>query len=242
MTDIGQVNGVDIVTPKSGSINDKETLQQTMDDFLLLLTTQMQNQDPLEPMDSEKFTDQLLNFSGIEQQINTNTKLDQLLDLTSYNQTMGMVDYIGTTIEYSSNQLSLSSGQASFNYTLSNNSAATIIAISDQNGNIVRSLDGETEAGDYSLQWDGKDADGNQLPDGIYNLTIKAVDQSGATVDGSMSMIGRVTGVESQNGVIQLLLGNLPVDLSQVVGVHESSSEGDPTVTDPTDSDTSPQA
>ncbi|MGO1117873.1 flagellar hook assembly protein FlgD [Rhodovibrionaceae bacterium A322] len=237
MSVVGQTGSSGVVAPTSGGISSHDELQQTMDDFLLLLTTQMQNQDPLEPMDSEKFTEQLLNFSGIEQQINTNNKLDQLLNLTGYNQTMGMVDYIGTTVEYGSDMLNLSNGQASFNYALDTNAATTKITITDESGAVVRTLDGEVDAGSYSLTWDGKNDDGAQMPDGIYSVNITAADLAGETVEGSMTMIGRVTGVESQGGALQLMLGGLPISMDQVVGVHESSNS----TPDPTDDDTTEQ-
>lgn len=206
-------------------------LAETFDNFLVLLTTQLKNQDPLSPLDSTQFTEQLATFTGVEQQINTNKRLDQLLGLQAMTQVSAAVDYIGKTVEANGNKVMLQDGQASLTYSLAGNSAATEILIVNEQGDTVRTLQGSKDAGSHSLDWDGKTNNGARLPDGVYSVQVRAVDQDGKTVSSSLATSGRVTGIDAGAEGLNLLIGKLSIPIDNIFAVHESPPRTDGTST-----------
>lgn len=200
---------------------DTGSLAETFDNFLLLLTTQLQNQDPLSPMDTNEFTEQLVAFTEVEQSIKTNDRLEQLIDLQLSNQLNSAAGYIGRTVEAESDTLFLDQGEAEISYALSGASAATAIQIRDASGAIVRTIAGETGPGLHSLEWDGLDESGNALPDGVYGFAVSALDADGAQLAVATGTTGRVTGVEVIEGQVVLSLGDLKIPIDKVVSVRE---------------------
>ena len=200
-------------------------LASTFDNFLLLLTTQLQNQDPLSPLDTNQFTEQLVQFTNVEQSIKTNAKLDQLIALQGVNQLTGALDYVGRTVEVDSVVLDLSDGAATMTYDLASNAEETTIEIIDEAGNTVRTLTVEGTAGRHEVTWDGKDGSGDDLPEGLYGFVVKAVDSEGRTVPARQGTIGRVTAVEVIDGDITLSIGQLQVSIGRVTAIREDSDE-----------------
>ena len=221
-----EINGVAFKEPNSGGTNTAAgQLAETFDTFILLLTTQLQNQDPLDPMDSAQFTQQLAQFAGVEQSINTNKKLDQLVALQTSNMLNGAVSYVGRTVEVISDQLALKDETATISYGISTNAAKTAINIVTEDGQTVRVINGETDAGRHELVWDGRDALGNPMPDGIYNFNVIAVDGEDQTIDTISAFTGRVTGVEILDNLVTLNLGELGVPFSSIFAVREDEPE-----------------
>ena len=216
-----EVNGVPLVTAGPNGTDSALGLSETFDNFLILLTTQLRNQDPLEPLDSNQFTEQLVQFSGVEQAIKTNAKLDQLIAQQGNNQLTAALGFIGKSVEVESAGLNLSDGEARIVYGLASNAQETTIEILDANGRPVRRLSGATGAGRHELTWDGKDAFGNLLPDGLYSFVVSATDATGDRVPVGQGTIGRVTGIEVINGEVILSLGALQVPLSEVLAITE---------------------
>ncbi|MEX1146872.1 MAG: flagellar hook capping FlgD N-terminal domain-containing protein, partial [Sphingomonadales bacterium] len=142
------------------------SLAQDFDTFLTLLTTQLQHQDPLEPMDSKEFTQQLVSFSGVEQQIQANKNLEDVIGKLASQDMAAAVSYIGQDIIAMSDKASLRDGAAQWVYALEGGADDVDLTIKDGNGVTVRTLNGETDAGTHSLNWDGRDENGNQMPDG----------------------------------------------------------------------------
>jgi flagellar basal-body rod modification protein FlgD len=192
-----EINGVAFKGPTGGSTTAAESsLADTFDTFLALLTTQLQNQDPLDPMKSEQFTQQLVQFANVEQSINTNKKLDQLIGLQTSSQLNSAVSYIGKMVEVVTDQLMLTDGTAKISYGLDRNAAHTAITIIDQNGRGVRTINGEIAAGRHEFEWDGRDSNGAEVPDGVFGFTVVSVDDNEETVDAVAASFGRVTGVK----------------------------------------------
>lgn len=219
-----EINGVAFKEPTSGGTNAAEkSLADNFDTFLALLTTQLQNQDPLDPLDSSQFTEQLVQFSSVEQAINANKKLDQLVQLQTSNQLNGAVAYIGQTVEVVANQLLLKDGVGRISYGLDGNAAQTIVNIVDQAGRTVRTVNGETAAGRHEFEWDGRATNGAPVPDGVYNFTVTAVDADDKTVETVTASIGRVTGVETVDDVLTLNIGALGVPFDSVFAVREDA-------------------
>ncbi len=221
-----EINGVPFKEPSNGSTNAAaSSLADTFDTFLSLLTTQLKNQDPLDPMNGEQFTEQLVQFAGVEQSINTNKKLDQLVQLQTSGQLTGAVSYVGKTVEMVSDQLMLQDGVARLSYGLDGNAAQAIINIVDENGNTVRTITGETGFGRHEYQWDGRTSAGAQLPDGVYGFSVAAVDSDGKTVDVVTSAIGRVSGIEIVDDAVTLNIGELGLPLDAVFAVREDEPD-----------------
>jgi flagellar basal-body rod modification protein FlgD len=187
-------------------------------DFLKLLTAQLQAQNPLNPMDSTGFTAQLAQFSSLEQLTSINTNLKNLMaSQTSLQNTMA-TDLIGKRIKMTGNTVTLN-GQTALNYSLQGTAAKVAVSIYDAQGALVRTADlGQAAAGNNSYSWDGKDKNGSQLaPGGQYSFTVAAVDSSGQTVAATPLTAGTVTGVAFDNNMTYLNIdGNTRVQLGDV--------------------------
>ncbi len=223
-----EINGVAFKDPTSGGGTSAaaSSLADTFDTVLALLTTQLKNQDPLDPMKSSEFTSQLVEFAGVEQSINANKKLDQLVQLQTSNQLNSAVAFIGKIVEVISDLLLLKDGAAKISYGLDRNAAQTIISITDQNGRAVRSVQGETAAGRHEFEWDGRDSNGVQLPDGVYRFSVVATDGDDETIDTIAASFGRVTGVEVVENAPRLNIGELGVPFDAVFAVRANEPSG----------------
>ncbi|MDJ0607965.1 MAG: flagellar hook assembly protein FlgD [Kiloniellales bacterium] len=220
-----EINGVPLLElqpPGSSTTN----LTETFDNFLTLLTTQLQNQDPLEPLDTNQFTDQLVQFANVEQAINTNTKLDQLIAAQGGNQLTGALDYIGKTVTVEGTGLDLVDGGATLAYDLSGAASAVTVLVLDSLGQPVASLKGPSGTGPQEIVWDGKDDQGNQLPDGSYSFSVQALDGQGDPVALTQGSVGKVSGIELVNGEVILSVGSLQVSLSQILSVRAPAGGG----------------
>ncbi len=201
------------------SANSAKSLSSTYDSFLKLLTTQLQHQDPLSPIDSNQFISQLVAFAGVEQQINSNSNLEKLIGLQNNNLTTSALGYIGKTVEASGDTTELADGQAQFGYNLSDTAAATDLVVLDSTGHIVYATAGDTTAGNHGFTWDGHDLNGNTLPNGSYTLRIAAQDAQGKAVSATTSVFGKVTGVANDDTGLALLVGATRIPVDDVLGV-----------------------
>jgi flagellar basal-body rod modification protein FlgD len=185
-------------------------------DFLKLLTTQLQNQDPTAPLDTNQFTQQLVQFAQVEQQLATNSNLENLIKLQGTSQLTALTPLIGRTVEIDGGALPLQDGEAAGSYTLSTPTTETAITITNAAGRVVRTAAGETAAGTHGFVWDGRDNSGARLPDGLYALTVTG--QTGtSTAQATTTVYGRVTGAErGTDGAIQLRLGGLTVGSDKI--------------------------
>jgi len=210
-------------TTASAAASASGKLADTYDSFLKLLTTQLQHQNPLSQMDSNQFVSQLVEFAGVEQQIASNSNLEKLIALQTSGITTGSLGYIGKTVEATGEANQLVNGQAQFGYTLPTASATTTVAVVDGLGRVVYTTGGQTSAGEHSFTWNGKDVNGNTMPDGEYHLRVGAVDANGATITATTSVIGKVTGVEQGADGPMLSLGETLVPLSKVTSIKETT-------------------
>lgn len=198
---------------------DTKQLGDDLNRFLTLLVTQLQNQDPLDPLDTNEFTSQLVQFASVEQQIYQNKHLEQLLTIEKSLQTSSMVDYLGTVAEVRSKDLSLEQGQALATYSLGAPVAATTIAVKNVQGNVVYMASGETSAGTHAFTWNGTDGSGRRVPDGRYTLEISAKRQDGSAAEAAITTFGRVTAASADGGEVTLYLGDIAIPIGDVLSI-----------------------
>ena len=200
----------------------KAKLATDFDQFLKLLTAQLQNQDPLDPLNSNEFVQQLVSFSGVEQAIATNANLENLIALNKASQAAMAIGYLGTTIQAEGNKITLADGEARFLYTLPESAASTGILIANDSGETVFVGQGKTTAGEHGFVWDGRDADGNLQPDGIYKITVSGFSSDETLLSIPTIIGGRVTGVETVDGSILLTVNGISVPIEDIRSVVES--------------------
>jgi flagellar basal-body rod modification protein FlgD len=199
-------------------------LTQNFNTFLTLLTTQLKNQDPLSPLDTNQFTQQLVSFSQVEQAINTNKNLTTLIQLQGTNQTIAALPLVGRTVEYGDATGPLSGGSLAFSYTLPVGTAQASLVVQDAQGNPVYSAAADAGSGRHAFAWNGQTNSGQQLPDGgNYTLKVMAVDGGGAAVNATITASGKVDGVSTVNGEPSFEVGGRSVPISKLVTVASAS-------------------
>jgi flagellar basal-body rod modification protein FlgD len=196
-------------------------LSGNLDNFLTILTTQLQFQDPLSPLDTHEFTNQLVLFSSVEQQVQQNKKLESLVTLQQNSVALGSVDYIGKVIETNGNTTQLESSVAKTTYFLPKNALTARLNISNASGDVVLTRDIPTTAGIHTFVWDGLNGQGIQQPDGPYTFSITAKDTNDKLITHDQTVFGTVTGVQFENGTSILQMGDIPVSLSDLNGVDD---------------------
>jgi flagellar basal-body rod modification protein FlgD len=206
-------------TTTADTSNSMKQLSGNFSTFLTLLTTQLKNQDPTSPMDSNAFTQQLVMYSQVEQQIDTNTNLKTLIGQNTTNAGAMAAAYLGKKVSVTNGNASLSGGSAAWVYNLDTASAATQLAITDANGKTVFSGLGENTAGSHAFTWDGKDANGNQLPDGTYKLAVTATDSGNNKVTSSVASAGVVGQIDMTGGTPKLIVGSMEVDFADIAAL-----------------------
>jgi flagellar basal-body rod modification protein FlgD len=223
-------------TSASGSAtsNPLASLSDDFNTFLQLLTTQLQNQDPLSPEDPDQFTQELVEMTGVEQQITGNGDLSQLVTLSQSNASATYMGFIGQTVTTPSSQIALENGSAQFSYTLPSEASNVTISIEDSNGNTVATLTpGSDAAGTYDKNWDGTSDSGTTESSGSYTVSVSATDANGDAISStSTQIIGTVTGVQtSSSGSAILDIGPVSVAASSVTDVGSDTSTTSTTTT-----------
>lgn len=215
--------GLDQVGSQAAQTSEKKSASLGKDDFLHLLVTQLQAQDPLNPMDSTGFTAQLAQFSSLEELQNINKSLSSVGNSQAVLTNSQAVDYIGKQIQAVGDQLDLNDGQPSpIEFNLDQDSAGVYIKIYNQYGDFVQDIDaGPMTAGQQHVDWDGMNYQNQQAPDGIYRYEAVAMDENGNTVAATTFTTGTVSGVYYKNGSAYLMTANQEIPLGNVVQVYE---------------------
>lgn len=172
--------------------------------FLKLLTTQLKNQDPLNPLDGTEFTGQIAQFSSLEQQVKSNSLLEKLSTNQDYGQQALAVSTIGKEVLIPGNGFDLVSGSADFGYKLEGLASNVDIDIIDSTGRTVKTMKGQGAEGSHTMAWDGKDNSGVQLSDGRYTLRVQANDTDGTKVASSPYTYDVVMEVNTSGGEVSV--------------------------------------
>ena len=200
-------------------------LAQTFDSFLTLLTTQLKNQDPISPMDTTEFTNQLVSFTNVEQQIASNTKLDQLIALQSQNGLAAAMDFIGKQVDIQDGVFDFSGDPVPLTYELSSDAATLTIEIVNERGTVIFSGSGSGAAGRQTFEWDGLTTAGTTAPDGAYQIRVTASNLSGEEFDVPAFGRGTVTGAEVQQGEAVLKIGDTAIRMTDVVAIRQDADQ-----------------
>ncbi len=225
---LGTVSDTVAADGGSKSATSQVKLQDELNRFLNLLVTQLKHQDPLDPLDTNEFTAQLVQFAGVEQQIQQNANLEKLLNLQETTQVAAMVNFIGTTVEVTGDTVPLEDGRAEFTYALGVNATDVTITVMNSSGLTVFVGEGETGAGKHTFVWDGKSAGGVDQPDGAYTVVVGALDRAGTLLDVEQTVFGRVTGAGADDGAISLFLSDVTVSMDDVLSVKETPASAPP--------------
>jgi flagellar basal-body rod modification protein FlgD len=197
------------------SASDQTTLAGNFDSFLKLLTTQLQNQNPLDPLDTNQFTQQLVQFAGVEQQINMNQQLTSLVTLQKANQTTSAMGFLGATATVDGSTTQLTGSKASWNFSVDKPSTGTI-TIMDSKGQTAYSGSFPLNAGSQNFAWDGRGNSGTLWPDGTYKMSVTAKDANGQAVSVSTTVNGTVDAVDLTQTPPALTIGGQSYSLSQI--------------------------
>lgn len=186
--------GTDVQTQATG---DRTRLSDNYDTFLILLTAQLQNQDPLAPMDSTQFTQQLVQFSQVEQQIRTNEQLEGLVGQYQAASAGAALSYLGKDAIIEADETYLAGGQANWAYRLPESATSMTVTVKDASGRTVyQTTEAPRGAGEHLFTWDGKKTNGETAPDGVYTVSIDAEDAAGDTITPTISVRETIMGVD----------------------------------------------
>jgi len=192
------------------------------DEFMKLLITKLQNQDPLNPTDDESFIADLAQFSSLEQMENMNGGLEDLALLQSNSTNTSMVNYIGKTAVLAGDTINLDSGNATINYELPQNAQNVTISIYSENGQLIKTIQqSSVQAGDNTLMWNGQNEQGLDMPNGRYKVKITATDDNGNSIPVIPRMTGKITGVTYENGYPELVIAGESYGLSNIISISE---------------------
>ena len=208
----------------AGATNSSAQLASDFDTFLVLLTTQLANQDPLDPMDSSEFTNQLVQFSQVEQQIQTNKNLETLAGLTAFNGATSTAAYLGRTVMFRADTTTLSDTGATWHYELGREVATVDLRVLDSDGKVVFEQPGEITFGRHEFNWDGISSEGDQLTDGGYTLEVVAKDVDDETVDAGIFVEGAVTKIDFIGGESILSVAGNEVPLGAILSIIEPTA------------------
>ena len=193
----------------------RDTIAQSFGSFLQLLTTQLKNQNPLDPLDTNQFTQQLVQFAQVEQQISMNTSLSTLIALQQATQTSAAMSFLGTTVEVEGSTTRLQGGQATWTYAVEKPATATI-NVQNASGAVVYTETRPVAAGERAFTWNGRSTTGMQQPDGDYKISIVAQDASAQPVGVSTLVRGVVDGIDLSQTPPVLSIGSQKFTLDKI--------------------------
>lgn len=229
---------VDAVTTTNNATNrinsGSAMLASNFETFLSLLTSQLKNQDPLSPVDSNQFTAQLTQMAGVEQQLLTNELLKSLVSAQGGGGLESAANYIGKEATAAWSATKFTDGEAAWSYEIASNASTAKLEVVDGSGNVVWSGDApDKTTGVHEFSWDGEATSGNDGEEGqVYSLRVLAKDASGGAIDAQVLTQGRVTGVEMYDGEVFLTVGNSILPMSSLIALEEARTAATPSAAD----------
>jgi flagellar basal-body rod modification protein FlgD len=213
-------------TGTSSLAGSRQTIAENFDTFLQLLTTQLKNQNPLDPLDTNQFTQQLVQFTSVEQQLKTNEFLEAMMSASQNAGNAEAVSYVGRIVTAEGVKSELVNGKAQWHFAVAE-SANITATVRDAGGNVVYTKTGTVGQGESVFTWDGVGTDGKTKPNGSYSIRIEARNADGKMVNVATEMTGEVTGVDFTGSEPVLLVGSARVNMSSVLSVRAKTAEDD---------------
>ncbi len=207
----------------SAADDSRTRLAGNFDTFLSLLTTQLQNQDPLSPVDTDQFTQQLVQFTGVEQQIQTNSLLQSLVGQANATSAGSALSFLGQAADFRSESAVLTDGgQIDFNFRVPTNAEEAELIVSDAAGReVLRTRADRTGFGSLqTFRWDGQSTSGTPAPPGRYTLSTRAIDAEGSILPVAISVRETITGLDLSQGEPLYLTSSGPRPYSSILGVR----------------------
>lgn len=221
------VDDINNMSAGNTSISSSKPDIMGQDTFLTLLVTQLQNQDPLNPLEGTEFTAQLAQFSSLEKLNTINDNIEHLnLYQSSINNSQA-VTFIGKDITASGNSVYLNQGLTKeVKFELENEAKAVFINIYNPGGTLVKTIEAEEmHAGIQKIVWDGTDNNDSELSEGKYTFDVQAIDVNDNPVQASTFIAGIVSGVQFINGVANLVMDNQQIPMGNVIEVAGNEFE-----------------
>lgn len=198
----------------------------TFDTFLTLLTTQLQYQDPIDPLNTDEFTNQLVQFTQVEQQIQSNDKLDELLAQGSLNQISFAASLTGKDAEITGSELEFD-GQTplAFGYQMPAGATEATVSILNHRGTVVYTTSADIGEGRHPFTWDGRTSGGPTAAAGAYRIQVAGKDADGNAITAATSVVRRVTGVDLSGRNILIETGDLSFELSDILAIRQPDAD-----------------
>jgi flagellar basal-body rod modification protein FlgD len=212
-------------TTSSPGVAQSTTKENPKETFMKLLVAQLEHQNPLSPMDNTQFTQQLAQFTSLEQLQSMNANLSALMHAQTTTNGLQAATLIGKQVQAQANTTHVpQQGEATpFQYTLAADSPSVQIDVLDQAGNTTRTINARNQkTGPQSLTWDGKDVAGKPLPVGDYHFQVTATDKAGKPVAVEESLQGTVEGVTYDGNQPYLIVGGNRVELSALTNIKQT--------------------
>ena len=217
------VSGIDVTQTPSEAAGSRTRLSDNYDTFLVLLTAQLQNQDPLAPMDSTQFTQQLVQFSQVEQQIRTNEQLEGLVGQYQAASAGAALSYLGKDAIIAADETYLAGGSANWAYRLPEAATEMTVSVKDMQGRTVYTSTTEARGGgEHLFTWNGIKNDGSTATDGVYQIVIDAKNAAGTSLTPTISVRETIMGVDFTGASPVVITPAGTRDLSTIRSVLEN--------------------
>jgi len=204
--------------------NSLASLASNSQTFLTLLTTQLKNKDPTNPLDTNQFTSKLTQMTGVEQQVLANQLLQQLVSQSAGAGVPGAVGLIGKSVTANGDKAILQNSAATWGFNLEGQATDVTVQVSDSSGNLVYSGKVPGGTGAQTFTWNGKTLAGQQEADGgAYTLSVSAADSAGNAVTVSNQLTGTATAIQQVAGQTMVTIGGVQVPLNSITGVTNAS-------------------
>lgn len=218
------VNPLSALSNIGRATEDRISIADDFDTFLTLLTTQLQNQNPLDPLDMNQFTQQLVQFTEVEQTVKLNGNLEKMVQLSAANTITNMVSFLGGEVTVDGETAELGDGPATWDYSVDEDSDGATFTVLNSAGVPVHSQTLPISAGTSRFTWDGNTNTGTVAPKGTYTLSVNAANSSGVALNVSTETVGIVQGVNMSGSEPTLLVNGKEIKLDQIKSVKLSSA------------------
>lgn len=208
-------------TATAAKKNDRAQIAGNFDQFLQLLTAQLKNQDPTSPLDTNQFTQQLVQFAQVEQQLKQNETLTSLLSMSKSTTTASAMSFVGKRVTMDGSTSRLSGGAAEWRLA-SPRGGAAVITVRDKDNNVVATRTMALSAGEQTFRWDGRNSTGGMAPDGDYRIVVDATDAQRNRITVGTEVTGLVSGADFQGDVPVLIIGSTRTPLDRVKSVSNN--------------------